>query len=230
MEWLKYITFPLVVAIGLPQILGGLSGAATAKSIATWYKNDVRKPSWHPPLALFGMIWPVLYFLIGFASYVVYVEGAVRQACAGPLALYALQLLLNIAWQPLFFNVRNWRLAQVDNLGTLLLASLTGWSFYKIKPLAGWLFVPYVAFLVFANQLNFAVRKLNPEIEKGGSSNAAGRPTTPAFEASARSRYRSASQTPKPHITWRGVGLSFSDCVASKAPLHLHKPVRESPA
>jgi translocator protein len=109
-----------VVAIGLPQILGALSGAASSKSVATWYKNDVRKPSWHPPLPLFGFIWPVLYLFMGFASYVVYVEAGGFRQYAGPLALYAAQLLLNVAWQPLFFNVRNWRLAQLDNIGRFL--------------------------------------------------------------------------------------------------------------
>lgn len=114
-EWVFY---EQVVAIGLPQVLGAVSAAVSARSVATWYRNDVRKPKWHPPLPLFGAIWPVLYFLIGFASYVVYVEAMGVKRYAGPLTLYALQLMLNIAWQPLFFEVRNWRLAQLDNIGT----------------------------------------------------------------------------------------------------------------
>lgn len=48
--------------------------------------------------------------------------------------------------------------------GTLALAVVTGWSFYKVKPVAGWLFVPYVAFLIFANKLNAAIIALNPSV------------------------------------------------------------------
>jgi hypothetical protein len=48
--------------------------------------------------------------------------------------------------------------------GTLALATITGWSFYKVKPVAGWLFVPYVAFLIFANKLNAAIIALNPNV------------------------------------------------------------------
>lgn len=118
------VFYEQVVAIGLPQILGAVSAAVSARSVATWYKNDVRKPKWHPPLPLFGAIWPILYFFIGFASYIVYVEGMVAKRYAGPLTLYALQLALNVAWQPLFFEVRNWRLAQLDNIGTCIALDL----------------------------------------------------------------------------------------------------------
>jgi tryptophan-rich sensory protein len=113
------------VALAIPQILGGISGASTAKSILQWYKPDVKKPSWHPPLPLFGSIWPVLYTLIGFASFVVYVEGGSFSRNAGPLTLYAAQLLLNVIWQPLFFNARNLQLAQLDNLGNTISSAIS---------------------------------------------------------------------------------------------------------
>jgi hypothetical protein len=43
-------------------------------------------------------------------------------------------------------------------------ASVTAWSFYKIKPVAGWLFVPYLLWLIFANYLNSVIIQLNPEV------------------------------------------------------------------
>lgn len=45
----------------------------------------------------------------------------------------------------------------------IVVAGVTAWSFYKVKPVAGWLFVPYLAWLAFANYLNGVIVKLNPE-------------------------------------------------------------------
>jgi tryptophan-rich sensory protein len=86
----------LGAAVGAPLALGQVMGLLSAPDVATWYPK-LEKPSWTPPVALFPIIWSSLYFLMGLASHRAWLSGA----GAGTLGLYALQLGLNLAWQPL---------------------------------------------------------------------------------------------------------------------------------
>jgi tryptophan-rich sensory protein len=77
------------------------------------------------------------------------------------LSLFLLQLLINALWSPLFFGLRNPALAFVDIvlLWLALLATLV--AFWKVRPLAGALLLPYLAWVTFASALNFAICRLN---------------------------------------------------------------------
>lgn len=86
----------LGASIGAPLALGQVMGVLSAPDVATWYPK-LEKPSWTPPVVLFPIIWSTLYFLMGAASHRAWLSGAGY----GTLGLYALQLGLNLAWQPL---------------------------------------------------------------------------------------------------------------------------------
>ncbi|KAJ3278386.1 hypothetical protein HK104_002386 [Borealophlyctis nickersoniae] len=151
---LSLINRPLVVAISIPVITGIASGLTTKTSVNGWYKT-IRRPSWTPPNWMFAPVWTFLYASMGYASYLVWKTGQLHPSLniSFPLRLYATQLTLNLAWTPLFFGIHNLGAATVDVAalwGTLV---ATGWEFYKIEPLAGYLFAPYAAWVSYASAL-----------------------------------------------------------------------------
>ena len=119
------------------------------------------KPGLYPPPAAFGIVWSVLYVLIGLAAAsVAAARGAEGRGVA--LAAFAVQLLLNLAWSPLFFGMHQiskalWLLIALDVavLATVVLS-------WRVRPVAGMLLLPYLAWVLFATVLNWQVLALNP--------------------------------------------------------------------
>jgi len=147
------------VALAVPLVAGSIVSATTADNVLVWYKT-LKKPSWNLPTPVFGPAWSFLYVFLGLASFVVWTQGGFQEQ-GGNLALYAINLVLNLAWMPLFFNKKDFKLAQIDNLATLATAAIAAKSFYHVKPVAGYLMWPYVAFLLYANCLNYFHLKEN---------------------------------------------------------------------
>ena len=138
----------IAVAILIPLVGGLLSGFFGMPKNREWY-TKLSKPAWNPPSWVFGPAWTILYILMGIASYFVWMQG-------GRLALivYAVQLLVNFAWTPVFFRFRRPDIA----LGLILLLwILLIWMlflFKKASTAAFWLVVPYFAWVSFATTLN----------------------------------------------------------------------------
>lgn len=80
-----------------------------------------------------------------------------------PLIIYGTNLVLNWSWTPLFFNLKKVDIAfyEANVLGAT--AAATAYFFYKINPVAGALFVPYILWLGFAIALSYRIFKDNPE-------------------------------------------------------------------
>jgi tryptophan-rich sensory protein len=156
----QHITKPMVVAIAAPLFLGQIVGAIQGTETLDWFKI-LKKPSWCPPIPAFPIVWTTLYCFMGYASYLVWTYGGF-DAQSGPLLIYALQLLLNLAWPLIFFKQKKLKLAMVENLALLVTASLTANSFWRVDRLAGKLMIPYIIWLVLANALNFNILSNNP--------------------------------------------------------------------
>ena len=138
---------------------GGLGAIATTPEIDAWYKT-IEKPSFNPPDWIFGPVWTTLYVLMGIAAWLVWKRAGLK-AAALPLGLFALQLLLNTAWSWIFFNMHliGWAAVEIVLLWLAILATTV--AFFKNSKLAGWLMVPYLAWVSFACVLNFALWRLN---------------------------------------------------------------------
>jgi tryptophan-rich sensory protein len=65
-------------------------------------------------LLLLLQTWALLYGVMGTASYLVGKQAGWRSY---PMGVYAAQLLLNLAWQPIFFLLKRPGVAQVENAG-----------------------------------------------------------------------------------------------------------------
>src|SRR3546814_732806 len=82
-------------------------------------------------------------------------------AIALPMTLFGFQLALNCAWSFLFFGLRSPGLGLIGII--LLLAAIlaTMTAFGRVRPLAGWLLLPYLLWVGYAAALNFAIWRMN---------------------------------------------------------------------
>jgi tryptophan-rich sensory protein len=149
----------LVLFVGLCLGIGGLGGAVTAESVTTWY-TTLAKPSFNPPNWIFGPVWTTLYILMGVAAWRVW-RAADRDTARGPLAVFALQLAVNLGWSVTFFGLHNPGLAVIVILALDLLVLTTALMFRRIDRLAALLLVPYLAWISFATLLNVTIWRIN---------------------------------------------------------------------
>ncbi len=149
-HWKKLAFFLLTTfaAAGISALAGGEF---------TFY--GLTKPPLTPPEWVFPVVWSILYLLMAIAAYLVW---ATRSPDADDaLAAYFWQLGINVLWPPLFFRLE-WPFFAF--LWLVLLAGLVAYTwnkFRKISPAAGWLFVPYLAWTLFAAYLNLGFFLLN---------------------------------------------------------------------
>ena len=137
----------------------GIGSAATAASVNGWYQT-LEKPSWNPPDWIFGPVWTVLYFLMAIAAWSVWRRTGWPSA-RSPLAWFAVQLALNVAWSIIFFGFRNPGAAFAEILVLWLAIAATTVSFGSRSAWAMWLMIPYLAWTTFAVLLNAALWRLN---------------------------------------------------------------------
>ena len=152
------VTIPLVL------LLGFLSGRTVPSGDESGWYMALTKPGFTPPGWAFPVAWSILYVAIGAALALVLSARGARLRGLG-VALFAVQLALNLAWTPLFFGAHRVDAALlliVVMFGTALMTTLV---FARIRPLAAWLMVPYLAWLLFAGALNWQIGVLNPDAE-----------------------------------------------------------------
>jgi len=154
------------------QEVGGLIGwlaisfmasaiEAVASLQADSFYTKLIRPDWAPPPYIFGPVWTVLYALMGIAAWLVWRAEGFRAARVA-LTLFLLQLIPNAAWTWLFFARQQGGLAFWDILLLWVLIVATMVAFWRIRPLAGVLLVPYLLWVSFASVLNYAMWQLNP--------------------------------------------------------------------
>lgn len=136
-------------------------GAAASIEAGPFYA-ELARPAWAPPGSVFGPVWTVLYALMGVAAWLVWRRGGFR-AARGALTLFLLQLVPNALWSWLFFAWHRGALAFGDVLLLWLLVLATLIAFWRVRPLAGALLVPYLAWVSFATILSRAIWRLNPQ-------------------------------------------------------------------
>jgi translocator protein len=144
-------------ALGAASV-AAIGGALT--ELGSWYVG-LAKPRWQPPDALFGPAWTLIFTLCAIAAVQGWNALQGRAGRARLVALYLLNMALNIIWSVLFFKLRrpDWALAEVGALW-LSVASLIAVT-ARAAPRAAWLLAPYQAWVSFAAFLNLAIVRLN---------------------------------------------------------------------
>ena len=152
------IAVPLIVVAG--SAIGLLSNSGNENA---WYA-PLAKPSFQPPGWAFGAVWTILYALMGIALALVVAAPPSPRRTRG-LWLFAIQLAINFAWSPVLFGQ-----GMID-AGFLIIAAMdvlvtmTIIVFWRIRPLAGALLIPYLAWLCVATALNHETGRLNPRAD-----------------------------------------------------------------
>jgi len=149
-----------LAAILFCEAVGLLAGWATQTSVTTWYPT-LTKPGFTPPNWIFAPVWTLLYALMGVAAFLIWRCGSRQVRVRHALVAFGVQLGLNAGWSFAFFGARS------PALGLVVILFLWGtlaWTvdrFFRIRPVAGWLLVPYLAWVSYALALNAAIWMLN---------------------------------------------------------------------
>ena len=130
----------------------------TLPQIPGWYAQ-LAKPSFTPPNWVFGPVWTTLYILIAISAWLVWRSGDPARGRA--LAVWGVQLALNLAWSLLFFGAHRLAFAVVDVVLLLLAIAETMLLFAPLSRIAALLLAPYLAWVAYASALTFAVWRLN---------------------------------------------------------------------
>ena len=142
---------PILQFVVISFVVGYLSRVLQGTSMEAWYPGLV-KSSLTPPGYIFSLVWGVLYLLMGISAGIVWSARTVYSLVL--TVLFAVQLLLNLAWSFAFFWMRS------PVAGILVLALLLACvAFYVIgcynqSRVAAYLNIPYLMWLVFALYLN----------------------------------------------------------------------------
>lgn len=152
--------FAIVTVVAI-EILGGLSGWVSNSGFGNPWFDSLIKPPFMPPGSVFGIVWPILYALLGISVAMILAEPPSERRSLG-LSLFAIQLVLNLAWSPLFFAAHDIRLAKVVIFLMAAIAAAAAGQFYRLRKAAGLLLIPYILWLVFAATLNATIESLNP--------------------------------------------------------------------
>jgi translocator protein len=154
------LRWALVLVPGVVLLGFLMSTIASSGPGNPWFAALV-KPPLYPPPQLFGIVWGILYALMGFAcAMIMAARGAWGRGTA--VSAFAVQLALNLCWSPLFFGMH-----QITG-GLILLAVIdlavlvTIYLFWRVRPLAAWLLLPYLAWTLFATALNWQFLQANP--------------------------------------------------------------------
>lgn len=154
LRWALLI-MPAVVLAGF--LCGRLSGSGPGNA---WF-DSLDKPALFPPPATFGVVWSVLYVLMGIAlTLLVTARGARGRGAA--IAAFLVQLALNLAWSPVFFGAHRIAaaLAVIAALDVAVIVTIA--LAWRVRTLAALLLVPYLAWVLFATVLNWQFLRANP--------------------------------------------------------------------
>lgn len=155
----KYLKIIYCVAICLA--VGYLSSNVTQSSIKTWYPT-IEKPIFNPPNWVFAPVWTMLFILMGIAAGMVWNKlESNKELVKKGLLFFTVQLLLNALWSYLFFGLNNILLALIEIILLWLIIYETYYIFKQIDKRAGYLLIPYLAWVAFATILTGSIYWLN---------------------------------------------------------------------
>ena len=149
------LTAPVIV------LLGSASGWLSNSGYGNGWFEGLSKPFFMPPGWAFGVVWPVLYLLMGVALAMILAEPPSTRRRKG-LILFFVQLALNFAWSPIFFAAHDITLAKYVIYGMAVVAAAAAGQFLRLRRVAGLILIPYLAWLIFAAVLNGAIQDMNP--------------------------------------------------------------------
>ena len=156
-RWSLFLV-PLIILLGV--LSGELAGSGAGSS---WFQA-LKMPALYPPGRQFSMVWTILYTMMGFSLAIIAAAKGARGRGVAVLA-FVVQLVLNLAWSPMFFAAKQISGALLLIVVLDLAAILTIWLFWRVRRSAALLLLPYLAWILFATWLTFEIRQANPLLD-----------------------------------------------------------------
>ncbi len=151
----------IAIAVIVCLTVGYSSSTVTKTGVETWYPTII-KPVFNPPNWVFMPVWTLLFVLMGIAAGLVWDKIKEQNAeVKKALGFFLIQLALNAIWSYLFFGLKNPMLALIEIALLWLMIYETYLKFIKINKTAGYLLIPYMAWVGFAAILNASIWWLN---------------------------------------------------------------------
>jgi tryptophan-rich sensory protein len=141
-----------LVTVAAAALIGGLAAADASTEYAS-----LARPPWAPPSWLFGPVWTALYAGMAAAAWLVWRRVGIDRT----LVPFAVQLVLNAVWTPLFFGAGAYGWALVDIVALWLAIAVTVVVFWRVSRPAALLLVPYWVWVTYAGALNASILALN---------------------------------------------------------------------
>ena len=175
--------FKLAASVLICQAAAAIGAFFTAPAIEGWYAR-LNKPLWTPAGEIIGAVWTALYLLMGISLYLVWARNwQIEQSFAGRgarawnqisqklldgawqkqniIAIFSMQLILNVLWSFVFFELKSPGLAFFVLLALWAAIVYTIANFWRVSKLAAYLLLPYIAWVTFAGYLNFVIWGMN---------------------------------------------------------------------
>ncbi len=165
LRWSLFLV-PLIVLLGFTA--GRLGNPDTA-----WFQS-LTKPAIFPPTMWFGIVWSVLYVMIGFALALV-ASAWCAYGRGMAIILFALHFLGNLAWTYVFFGLQDMTAGLYVLIYTVVSLLVVIAAFWRVRRWAGVMLLPYLAWVMFASVLNYQFIVENPDGGPGDGAGAAQR-------------------------------------------------------
>lgn len=159
-SFLRWALFTVPVLL----LLGFLSGQVAGSGPGNPWFDSLVKPDIYPPPVTFGIVWSILYVLMGLALAMVCAAWGARRRGLAILA-FVVHFALNLAWSPTFFAAHQITLALAVIVAMIVTLLVVIWLFWKVRAVAGALLLPYLLWIVFAALLNWQFLQLNPDAD-----------------------------------------------------------------
>jgi len=114
---------------------------------------SLNKAPFTPPSYVFGIVWPILYTLMGISTYLIWSDPKCSPYCSA-LTFFFIQLFFNLIWTTLFFKWNMYKTALLDIVVMFGFSVVTFLKYLVINPIAAYLLIPYLAWLCLAFTLN----------------------------------------------------------------------------
>ncbi len=150
----------VILCVVVCEILGILSGFSTVSSMDGWYDRLMHPPG-TPPGWVFGVVWTILYGCMGAALALIWHHAPRSGAKWRALAMFFVQLLINLCWTPVFFGQRQIAVGLAIVAALLIAVFITVLAFHPLEKRASYLMLPYLFWVGYAAYLNGGILVLN---------------------------------------------------------------------
>jgi tryptophan-rich sensory protein len=151
----------LIASVIMTNLAGFIGSFFTTVGPGSWY-NTLNKPWFTPPGWFTGLVWTILYILMGIAFYFIWMDMTEDRPVGLAPHLFFIQLALNVLWPYAFFGLQSLLLGQIVILVLWAFILATIGAFSRANRTAAALLIPYILWVTFALCLTYRILLLNP--------------------------------------------------------------------